>query len=181
MTCGDGLDPVELIRQLTSEDSESIRAAARAIAEHRVLEAVPAMLEVLDSSNDPNVWNPVAIALGDMRIQEAKEHIVALVKNPKTMKSRGSLLYALQQGLDYRDESPMLTEMCISGNYEVRGEAATALVAIASSLSGELRNEVALKLRHSAEFGSGELSEFFCAVLDDFEAAAARAEPETSP
>jgi len=162
-------DSAELIRRLTSGDSDRIVEAVRAIAQQGVLEAVPVLLDVLDSTNDGGVWNAIAIALADMGILEAKEHIVALLNDSKTVGNRGSLLYALQQGLDYRDESPMLTEMCISGNLEVRGEAATMLVAIAGDLTSEERSHVTTKLRQAE---NSELSEFFCEVLEDFEAAA---------
>ncbi len=175
MTDDERADPAELIRQLGSEDSERIIEAARASAKRGVYEAVPALLGVLDSTNDPRVWNRVAISLADMRVSEAKAHIIALLKDPKTVKSRGSLLYALQVGFDYCDELPMLMEMSVTGNFEVRGEAANMLVALAPDLSDELCDEVTSTLRTAAVTLSDELREDLYEVIEDFEAAAASA------
>jgi HEAT repeats len=80
--------------------------------------AVRWLLGVLAHTEDARVRNQAALALSDLGVQAAVPILVGLLSAEVTARSRGSLLYALQE-LDYRDHLAALAEQFGSEVYEV--------------------------------------------------------------
>jgi hypothetical protein len=76
------------------------------------------LLDVLARTNDARVRNQAALALADLRVQAAVPVLVDLLSAEATVRSRGSLLYALQD-LDYRDHLAVLADQFGSDVFEV--------------------------------------------------------------
>lgn len=90
----------------------------RSPREPRIAKAV----EILKQANSARVRNAAALALADMRAQNAKEPLISLLTRPETKGARGTLLYALEQ---LRADVPIaiLAEIIATESYEAREEA----------------------------------------------------------
>ncbi|MFC4775900.1 HEAT repeat domain-containing protein [Paenibacillus sp. GCM10023252] len=103
------------------------------------------LLELLVTTDNHLVRNQVAIALSDLRCQEAVKPIVNLLKSPNTLGYRGTLLYALEP-LDYTDQIGLLLDFIITGNFEVSRTAFLLLEQVKDKISSELKQEYRMKM-----------------------------------
>lgn len=81
----------------------------------------------LERTNSPRVRNAAALALADLRARSAIEKLIALLRQPATKGSRGSLLYALEQ-LGANVPLPVLANIILEDAYEAREEALNFIV-----------------------------------------------------
>lgn len=58
------------------------------------------LTKCLLATNKHEIRNLLALALSDLGCSKSVKDIIGLIKNPKTLNNRGTLLYALEQ-LDY--------------------------------------------------------------------------------
>jgi HEAT repeat protein len=127
----------DLIAQLGSPDPERIREAALALGDLGDKRAVPPLIEVLRQSWNPDVWNAAAVALRDLGDERVVEPLVERIRDPKTEKSRGTLVYALQV-FDLLAHAELLLELVLTGNFEVSREASDALEALVPRLDSAM-------------------------------------------
>ncbi len=98
-------------------------------------EAVPRLLESLRTSDDAGVRNAAALKLSDMAVPELLDVVTVLLTDPRTVRSRGTLLYALGTGdYDCRPILGLLVDLALTGGWEV-SRAAAGLV---SQMEGEI-------------------------------------------
>ncbi|HEY3908919.1 MAG TPA: HEAT repeat domain-containing protein [Stellaceae bacterium] len=100
---------IEEIRNL--KDRRSPRQA-------RVAKAV----QILEQTGSSRVRNAAALALADLRAENAKEALINLLMRPDTKESRGTLLYALGE-LAADVPLTILAEIIAEESYEEREEA----------------------------------------------------------
>jgi len=113
-------------------------------------DAMKYLLEQLIYTDNHIVRNKIAIVLSDMGCQEAVEPIISLLRDPKTMGNRGTLLYALEP-LNYTEHFDLLFEMLLNGNYEVSRQSFILLERAKDSISQNLKQESKLKLSKAIE------------------------------
>lgn len=140
----------ELLAQLAGADTRAAFRAALELGDRREYQAVPALLEALDTTSDNLVRNGAAIALSDMQIPEAFDVIAKLLGQERTRGARGTLLYALEP-YDCSPILPLLVELVIADTYESAREAAGRIVETRAMVADELREQLKLRLQTAYE------------------------------
>lgn len=76
------------------------------------------LIEEIQSTNDKNYRNTIAIVLGDLKCNEAVEVFVDLINNPQNKNCRGTLIYVLQE-LNCESVIKNIIHVLFDGNLEV--------------------------------------------------------------
>lgn len=118
---------LKLISELTPANDEALTQA---------------LLHLLEHTPFASVRNKIAIHFRDHQNLEAYEVIVKLLSAEKTLRNRGTLLYALEV-YDNLSNFELLIDLAIYGNYEVNAEACYLL----SRLDGEIEEKAWSKAR----------------------------------
>ncbi|WZO98810.1 HEAT repeat domain-containing protein [Isosphaeraceae bacterium EP7] len=113
---------------LDSDDPAVVTEAAFQLADAGCREAVPQLLSILDRG-DLRTNNGVAYALGELKVQEAKPRLIELLRDPKTLGNRGSLMYGLMC-LDCSDDFAEILPFMFDDAFEVRAKVLVILEAI---------------------------------------------------
>ncbi|NEW04681.1 HEAT repeat domain-containing protein [Paenibacillus sp. SYP-B3998] len=108
------------------------------IGNTRVIEAVPVLIHFLLNTEENILRNAIAIALSDIGSEEAVEPLISLLKSPKTIKSRGTILYALES-FDCSVHAELLLDLLINGNFEVSRQAFLLLDSNVSRISNQMK------------------------------------------
>ena len=95
------------------------------------------LISLLRSTDDPIVWNAVAVGLRELRDDRAVEPLVDLIKAPKSEGARGTLVWALEV-FGCAPYIELLVGLVITDNYEVARNAARAIVSIESDIDPEV-------------------------------------------
>lgn len=120
------------------------------IRDKNEVDAMKYLLKQLRYTDNHIIRNKIAIVLSDMGCQEAVEPIISLLKDPKTMGNRGTLLYALEP-LNYTEYFDILIELLLNGNYEVSRQSFILLERAKESISQNIKQESKLKLSKAIE------------------------------
>jgi HEAT repeat protein len=157
-----------LIDRLADADGEAVRETIDELGRRNAVEAAPRLLEVLRTTEDTPVRNAAALALSDMGIPEAFDAITELLSDPRTERSRGTLLYAL----DPYDNGPnleLLVHLAITGNWEVSRSAYGLITGIATDIGEDLWRRLRARLESAAETAGDERrTEVILPLLDRF-------------
>jgi HEAT repeat protein len=131
----------DLLRQLGEPDVDTAALAAAALADMGAIEAIPALRIALTGvTTDPVVRNAVAIALSDLKDDGVVPLIGELLLDPRTKGHRGTLLYALES-FDNRPLLRELTQLVISGGFEVRHQAFQNIASIRGTVDWDVWQE----------------------------------------
>lgn len=120
------------------------------IGRNKCLEYVSLLIKYLESTNNGNLRNSIALALSDMGSSEAIEPIIHLLKNPITIGNRGTLLAALEP-FDYSSYIEMLVEFLYEGNFEVSRKSFTLIEAIAKDIPEDIKQKSIKKVKYVIE------------------------------
>jgi HEAT repeat protein len=139
-------DSNKLKELITNSQIDDAIVLIEEIGENKNEEAFQFLINILRKTDNHALRNAVALTLNDLGNQEAVEPIVEMLKNPKTMGNRGTLLYSLKS-FDYSAHIDLLVDFIINGNYEVRHEAKELIQELKSHLTDEtlLRTIVRIK------------------------------------
>ena len=132
-------EPVqELIRRLREPDVDTAVLAAASLADMGAVEAIPALRIALSGATlDAAVRNAVAIALSDLKDDGVVPLIGELLLDPRTKGHRGTLLYAIES-FDNRPLLRELTQLVISGGFEVRHQAFQNIASIRGTVDWDV-------------------------------------------
>ena len=111
----------ELVNDLQSDDRDISEAASKALVASKDASVVDRLIELLKSQHG-HIRNRAASALRDIGDDRAIEPLVNAIGVPENCNNRGSLVWALQT-LDCCNLFPLLFDLGIEGNYEVRSMA----------------------------------------------------------
>jgi len=125
-------------------------ACIRKLAENGDSTENTPMLQELAETNHPRLRNELALALSDLREEQAVDVIVDLIQQRKTLGNRGTLLYALEP-LDYARHKQVLIDQLIGGNYEVSAQCYELLENIKAKFSESERKDLRTELNEKAE------------------------------
>lgn len=112
---------LELVNDIQSDDRDASEAASLELVARGSRDVVDALIILLQST-DGRSRNRAAIVLRDIGDDLAIEPIVNAIGIPENCNNRGTLVYALQT-LDCCYLFPLLFDLGIEGNYEVRSMA----------------------------------------------------------
>lgn len=118
-------EAVELIKQLDEKEEEKVLLV---------------LIEILEETNNHLLRNTIAIILSDIGNNIAVEPIIKMLRHPKTLGYRGTLVYSLES-LDYSSHLELLVKFVCEGNFEVSRQSLILIDAIKGSLTSEARNK----------------------------------------
>lgn len=125
---------------MENNDLEEARKLLPDISAARNFEAVPILIKYITQTEVPEMRNALALALRDIGSGEAVSPLIALLKDPKTLENRGTLLYALEP-FDCTEHLEVIVHQFLTGNFEVQAEAYQRIEA----MNGIVPPEVLLK------------------------------------
>jgi len=94
------------------------------------------LLDELSRTESNIVRNKIAVALSDLHCEAVVERIIELLSDQKTIRSRGTLLYALTP-FDLSDHSDALVSQLLTGNLEVTLESYKLIISIKEKMGEE--------------------------------------------
>ena len=153
-------EPTNLINKLSSEQQAIVIDAIKKLADSKysTQELVrQKLLSLLQETNNHFIRNEVAIALGDIKEKRAVSIIVELLKNPKTINHRGTLVYALS-AFNCADLLPFLIDLVILGGFEVSREAFQIIENIETEIDEDIWFQCKKKLQENLPLVSEEKS-----------------------
>ncbi|NBD28359.1 HEAT repeat domain-containing protein [Paenibacillus glycinis] len=115
------MDRIRLEQALKSSDLKEASSVLSEVSRYKDEEVVLILIDHLRNTENTILRNEIAIALSDMRNQLALEPIIELLKDPKTLGNRGTLLFALRP-FDFSAHLELLVDFLINGSFEVRHE-----------------------------------------------------------
>lgn len=136
------------------------------IVEKKCIEAVPFLIEKLESTDNHLLRNAIALALSDIGSSEAIEPLINMIRHPKTKGYRGTLLSALEP-FDYSAHFEMLVDFLYEGNFEVSRKSLILIEAIIKNIPDEIRQRCITKIRNEIE-SLEEKIDFLSESLDVF-------------
>ena len=158
----------ELLQKLDSSDIKVVADAAGELAERHDASAIPRLLELLRTTDNPVIRNAVALALSDLNEPQAFQVLVGLLRDERTKKSRGTLLYALG-AYDCSGILPLLVGLVIDGNFEVSREAMSLIQGIETELEDLEWSACRMRLRAALASASEERRPLIGELLALFE------------
>ena len=120
------------------------------IGEKKYKEAVPFLIRQLESTNNHLLRNTIAMALSDIGDSEAVKPIINMLKQPKTIGYRGTLLAALEP-FDYSSYIEMLVDFLYEGNFEVSRKSFILIESIVKKIPDEIRQKCITKIKNEIE------------------------------
>lgn len=111
-----------LAQALLSGEENVILTALRAAKRSSRRKHLHEILEVLRTTDSPRMRNAAAIAVIDLRSKKIKEVLLNLLARDDTKKSRGTLLYVLDE-IGASIPIDVLTRVIVTSRYEAREEA----------------------------------------------------------
>lgn len=110
------------------------------IGEKRLNEATSYLIEQLQITKNHLLRNSIALALCDIGNSDAVEPIVNVLRDPKTIGYRGTLLASLEP-FDYSHHIDVLFDFLIEGNFEVSRKSLLLIESIIKNISEEKKQE----------------------------------------
>lgn len=155
------MDVQELTDKINRGEIEAATLLIRSLAENNRTEAIPALIKQLETAEHPIIWNAIAIALADFGDPIAVPPLIRLLIDPKTIRSRGSLVYALES-FDCIEYSDVFVNLLLEGNYETSRQAYLLL----EKLRGDIPREARERYVDALQQRIGELEEQIEFLLD---------------
>lgn len=144
-----------LIDRLADADPDIVWETINELGQRNAVESAPRLLEVLRTTENAPVRNAAALALSDMRIPEAFDAITELLSDPRTRRSRGTLLYALDP-YDNAQNLELLVDLAITGNWEVSRSAYGLITGINTDIGDDLWDRLRSRLEAAADTADDE-------------------------
>lgn len=110
-----------LRKALESSKVEDVKSVLEEAVKNKNENAIPLLIEYLKSTDNNRLRNLIAITLSDIGNKDIVKPLIDMINDPKTLGSRGTLLYALKS-FDCSDHLETLIYHLLTGNYEVQME-----------------------------------------------------------
>lgn len=125
---------------LEKNDVEEVERLITEISSDQHDEAVPLLIKHITLTENLGIRNALAIALRDIGNEKAISLLIDLINDPKTLRSRGTLLYALEP-FDCTEHLESIVQQFLTGNFEVQAMAYQLL----ESMDGKVPAEALLR------------------------------------
>lgn len=135
-----------LRKELNNGDLENALDTIEKIGLMQDHTTVPTLINYLVSTSNNVLRDALAIALADIGDHQAVEPLIRLLKNSKTLKSRGTLLYALES-FNCSDYAELITELLFEDNFEVSRQAFILLEAQMLHISNVVKTKCIKKIK----------------------------------
>lgn len=104
------------------------------------------LIYFLKETDNNGLRNAIAIALSDIGSVEAVEPIIKMLQHPKTLRARGTLLYALE-AFDCSDYSELIAELLFEDSFEVSRQSLLLLEANVDRIPPEKKQNCIKKIQ----------------------------------
>ena len=158
------MDIENLIRKIESNCLDEAIEIIEEIGLNKNNEAVPHLIKILKNTLDGNLRNATALALSDIGDSRAVPPIIEMLKDPKTLGNRGTLLYALEP-FDYTNHIELLVEFLCTGNFEVSRNSYILMESLSKDILPETIERCISKIKDSIE-ESKDRVDFLSEALD---------------
>lgn len=108
----------ELENKIKNDCFEEAKDMIKEIGKNKKSEAVPLLIHHLISTDNNSLRNTIAMALADIGSAESIEPLISLLRSPKTVGARGTLLYALGN-FNCASHAELIAEMLCEDNFEL--------------------------------------------------------------
>ena len=123
------------------------------------------LIELLKTTQNHLIRDATALALRDLKDERAIKPLVSLIKDPKTARHRGTLVYAL--GIfDSAVILPFLVDLAMTSNFETRHEAFLAIESTFSAIDENVLQVCLKKVEDALAQTSGERAEWLTELID---------------
>lgn len=109
--------------------------------------SVEELMQILATTDDAQVRNSCAIALGDLRVSGLAHAVARLLQDPRTEGQRGTLVYALS-GVDVGEILDILVRTAVSDQYEASAEATTRIDEFEGEIDAPMWERCVLQLKN---------------------------------
>ena len=158
-----------LAKCIENNNIEEAKKIISEIGRKKYFEAVPTLIKYLDNTNNSNLRNNIALALSDIGSTEAVIPLINLIKNPKTIGNRGTLLYALTP-FDYSMHFEFLVDLLKEDNFEVSRQSLSLIEDISKKIPARIKQQCVIKIKKDIQFLEGKidfLSEALNALMEE--------------
>lgn len=108
------------------------------------------LIKHLTLTSDKKLRNLLAISLRDIGSEEAISPLIRLVNDPRTVGSRGTLLYALES-FDCTEHLETIIHLFLTGNFEVQAGAYQLIESMNGNVPGEVLLNSLKKVKNQQE------------------------------
>lgn len=134
------MDIHQLESAIENDDIEEAEKLLYEISSDQDQAAVPILIKHITQTQNKILRNALAMALRDIGNKEAVSPLIDLINDPKTLGSRGTLLYALEP-FDCTGHLETIVHHFLTGNFEVQMTAHQLL----ESMDGKVLADALLK------------------------------------
>jgi len=146
----------ELEEKIINNNIEEAKKLIKEIGYRKNVKAVPLLIRYLLDTDNNVLRNAIAIALSDIGSIEAIEPLISMLRHPKTIGARGTLLYALES-FDCSDYAEQITDFLSEDSFEVSRQSLILLESIMNNFSIEVKQKCTKKIQDKIEFLSKSL------------------------
>jgi HEAT repeat protein len=140
----------ELEEKINNNNIEEAINIIREIGNNRDVEAVRFLIRYLIGTDNNTIRNAIAIALSDIGSNEAIEPLISMLKTPKTIGARGTLLYALES-FDCSAHAELITDLLCEDSFEVSRQSLLLLMSNANNIPIEIKQKCIQKIQEKIE------------------------------
>jgi len=158
------MDKNSLKLAIENEQFEEAEIILEEISRSKDNQAIPLLIEYLQSTENVILRNSIALTLSDIGNEEVVQPIIDVINDPKTLGYRGTLLYALEP-FDCSAHLETLIYHLINGNFEVQAQAYQLI----ESIKGEISDEVILNCIIEVKEGLNEMERQMDIMSDTLE------------
>ena len=150
-------------------DVVDVRCASRdMLMSRKPSEALPALRQLLVTTESPNARNAAALVLREYEDEAALPLLVRLVEDPRTIGHRGTLVWAMAP-FDYIDHVELLVRLLIEDGWEASQMALLLLEEAEGEVAGDVMDRCRLRLREALAVAPSQRRESISFALEMFE------------
>lgn len=147
------LSKEELLLVIERNDEQHLIEASRELLSRKVEGVQDKLLEILKNTENAIIRNGLALLLSDEKNLKLFDVVVDLLKDKKTINSRGTLLYSLS-GYDCTSILTLLVDFVITGNFEVSNQAFNLISEIDGKIPESVWIECKAKIEDALQSGT---------------------------
>lgn len=157
----------DIQKKLFSAQPEQTISALNSIKEEGNRHYLPVLFDLLLSDPEEDVKKEIVKILGTVKLNDTVPVFADALNQPKYHPIRKTLLTACwQNGLDFKNQLPLLIDVVIEEDWETGFEAFTIIDNLKNLPEKEIRDEAIEKINHSLDNSDEKKSYFLHEILE---------------
>ena len=155
------------IDKLNSENSNTAIQAISELKETGNAHYVPVLIELLHSTNNPEIKSNITLLLAELKQSDAIPLIIDAIENKKYANELKQLVSACwENGMDYSLHLPLFIDLVIEHNLNVAFEAYTVITNMSGKISQAIAEKESRKLKEAMLVANSQKKELMHDLLD---------------